>query len=66
MDSTVLFESIIYRKELPEYVDDLNKITVDKIKSLYKEIKTLGQKPIIVDEFADNEKIKIEGIAGLY
>ena len=27
MDSTVLFESIVYRKELPEYVDELNKIT---------------------------------------
>ena len=29
MDSTVLFESIVYRKELPEYVDELNKTTND-------------------------------------
>ena len=31
MDSTVLFESVVYRKELPEYVDNLNKITNDYI-----------------------------------
>ena len=31
MDSTVLFESIIYRKELPEYVERLNKITNDHL-----------------------------------
>ena len=29
MDSLVLFESVVYRKELPEYVDNLNKITND-------------------------------------
>ena len=31
MDSTVLFESVIYRKELPEYVERLNKITNDHL-----------------------------------
>ena len=29
MDSTVLFESVVYRKELPEYVDELNEVTND-------------------------------------
>ena len=32
MDSTILFESVIYRKELPEYVDELNKIKNDYLK----------------------------------
>ena len=39
MDSTVLFESIIYRKELPEYVDNLNKITNDYLHKARKEAK---------------------------
>ena len=39
MDSTVLFESIIYRKELPEYVDQLNKITNDYLLKARKEAK---------------------------
>ena len=39
MDSTVLFESIIYRKELPEYVDNLNKITNDYLHMARKEAK---------------------------
>jgi uncharacterized protein (TIGR02466 family) len=39
MDSTVLFESIVYRKELPEYVDNLNKITNDYLHKARKEAK---------------------------
>ena len=39
MDSTVLFESVIYRKELPEYVDNLNKITNDYLNKARKEAK---------------------------
>ena len=39
MDSTVLFESIIYRKELPEYVDNINKITNDNLHKARKESK---------------------------
>ena len=39
MDSTVLFESIIYRKELPEYVDELNKITNDYLHKARKQSK---------------------------
>ena len=39
MDSTVLFESVVYRKELPEYVDSLNKITNDYIHKARKEAK---------------------------
>ena len=31
MDSTTLFESIVYRKELPEYVERLKKITNDHL-----------------------------------
>ena len=31
MDSLVLFESIVYRKELPEYVDKLIKVTNDHL-----------------------------------
>ena len=37
MDSTVLFESIVYRKELPEYVEEMNKITNDYIHKARKE-----------------------------
>ena len=40
MDSTVLFESIIYRKELPEYVDNLNKITNDYLHKARKEARS--------------------------
>ena len=39
MDSTTLFESVIYRKELPEYVADLNKITYDYLHKARKETK---------------------------
>ena len=39
MDSTVLFESVVYRKELPEYVDRLNKITNDYLLKARKEAK---------------------------
>ena len=39
MDSTTLFESIVYRKELPEYVDELNKITNDYIHKARKNSK---------------------------
>ena len=39
MDSTVLFESIIYRKELPEYVDNINKITNDYLHKARKQAK---------------------------
>ena len=44
MDSTVLFESIIYRKELPEYVDELNKITNDYIQKARKNLR-----PVILE-----------------
>ena len=37
MDSTTLFESIVYRKELPEYVDELNKITNDHLHKARKQ-----------------------------
>ena len=39
MDSLVLFESVVYRKELPEYVDNLNKITNDYLHKARKEAK---------------------------
>ena len=39
MDSLVLFESVVYRKELPEYVDKLNKITNDYIFKARKQSK---------------------------
>jgi len=38
--------------------DSLSKITIDKIKSLKNEIKNLGETPVILNEFSDNEKIK--------
>ena len=37
MDSTILFESVVYRKELPEYVDELNKITNDHLHKARKQ-----------------------------
>ena len=40
MDSTVLFESIIYRKELPEYVEELNQITNDYLSKARKEARS--------------------------
>ena len=39
MDSTVLFESVVYRKELPEYVDRLNKLTNDYLHKARKQSK---------------------------
>ena len=47
-----------YLKKKQQASDDLHKITSDKIKSLHEEIKTLGQKPIVVDTLSVNEKIK--------
>ena len=47
-----------YLKKKQQASDDLDKITSDKIKSLHEEIKTLGQKPIVVDTLSSNEKIK--------
>ena len=52
MDSTVLFESVVYRKELPEFVDRLNTITNDYIfkarkqskESIYEREKKYGVK----------------------
>ena len=54
MDSTVLFESVVYRKELPEFVDRLNTITNDYIfkarkqskESIYEREKKYGVKII--------------------
>ena len=37
MESTTLFESVIYRKELPEYVDELNKLTNDYLHKARKQ-----------------------------
>ena len=39
MESTTLFESVVYRKELPEYVDKLNKITYDYLHKARKQAK---------------------------
>ena len=39
MDSTILFESVVYRKELPEYVDNLNKITNDYLQKARKDLR---------------------------
>ena len=39
MDSTVLFESVVYRKELPEYVEKLNEITNDYLMKARKQAK---------------------------
>jgi len=47
-----------YLKKKKQASDDLNKITSDKIKSLEEEINTLGQKPIVLENLPDNEKIK--------
>ena len=39
MDSTTLFESVVYRKELPKYVDELNKITNSYLNKARKQAK---------------------------
>ena len=39
MDSTVLFESVVYRKELSEYVVRLNKLTNDYLHKARKQSK---------------------------
>ena len=39
MDSLVLFESVVYRKELPEHVDNVIKITNDYLYKARKEAK---------------------------
>ena len=44
MDSTVLFESVVYRKELPEYVERLNKITNDYLQKARKDTR-----PVILE-----------------
>ena len=44
MDSLVLFESIVYRKELPEYVDKLIKVTNDHLLKARK-----NTRPIILE-----------------
>ena len=36
MDSTILFESVVYRKELPEYVERLNIVTNDHLEKARK------------------------------
>ena len=41
MDSLVLFESVVYRKELPEHVDHLNKVTNDYLVKARKESKSV-------------------------
>ena len=47
-----------YFKKKKQDLDSLNKITSNKIKSLEKEIKNLGEKPFISNALPDNEKIK--------
>ena len=47
-----------YLKKKKQDSDSLNKITSDKIISLEKEIKHLGEKPVVVSDLPDNEKIK--------
>ena len=39
MDSTILFESIVYRKELPEYVERLTEITNDYLAKARRQAK---------------------------
>ena len=47
-----------YLKKKKQVSENLNKITLDKIKSLENEIKNLGEKPLALNSFPDNEKIK--------
>jgi len=47
-----------YLKKQKQNSENLNKITSDKIASLEKEIKNLGEKLVTVDNLPDNEKIK--------
>ena len=47
-----------YLKKKKQDLDSLSKVTSDKIKSLEKEIKNLGEKPVILNALPDNEKIK--------
>lgn len=47
-----------YLKKKKQDIDSLNKITLDKIKNLEKEIKNFGEKPTVVNNLSDNEKIK--------
>lgn len=47
-----------YLKKKKQDSDSLSKITFDKLKGLEKEIKSLGEKPVIVSTLPDNEKIK--------
>ena len=47
-----------YLKKRKQDSENLNKITSSKIIDLKKEIKKLGEKPVSVEIFPDNEKIK--------
>ena len=47
-----------YLKKKKQDLDSLSKVTSDKIKSLEKEIKNLGEKPVVLNTLPDNEKIK--------
>jgi alanyl-tRNA synthetase len=47
-----------YLKKKKQELDSLNKITSNKITSLEKEIKNLGEKPAVVNDLPNNEKIK--------
>ena len=46
-----------YEKNKKLDTDNLNKITLEKIKNLEKEIKNLGVKPIMINALSDSEKI---------
>ena len=47
-----------YLKKNKQDLDSLSKVTSDKMKSLEKEIKNLGEEPFILNALPDNEKIK--------
>ena len=47
-----------YLKKKKQDLDSLSKVTSDKIKSLEKEIKNLGEEHFILNALPDNEKIK--------
>jgi len=47
-----------YLKKKKKDSDTLNKVTFNKIKNLEKEIKNLGEKPLVLETLPDKEKIK--------
>ena len=47
-----------YLKKKKQELDSLNKITSNKITGLEKEIRNLGEKPVVVNDLPNNEKIK--------